>query len=178
VVLREEIPALEEAFSERYGRRERWPKMAVIVVGKRHHTRFYPTNQGDADVRSGNPLPGTIVDRHISGRILGEFWLQAHQGLQGTARPAHYVIIKDEIKFEMDDLQQFTHRMCYAFGRATKAVSICPPAYYADLLCERGRAYLFTTLAENHDSASSVYDSDEGWSGTIHADLKDSTWYL
>ena len=28
------------------------------------------------------------------------------------------------------------------FGRATKAVSLCPPAYYADILCERARVYL------------------------------------
>ncbi|KXL45944.1 MAG: hypothetical protein FE78DRAFT_31322 [Acidomyces sp. 'richmondensis'] len=33
-----------------------------------------------------------------------------------------------------------------------EAVSICLPAYYADLLCEHGRAYLFRILAENDGS--------------------------
>jgi eukaryotic translation initiation factor 2C len=32
--------------------------------------------------------------------------------------------------------------MCYLFGRATKAISICPAAYYANLVCERARCYL------------------------------------
>lgn len=31
--------------------------------------------------------------------------------------------------------------MCYAYGRATKAVSICPPAYYADLVATRARVH-------------------------------------
>src|SRR5579859_159579 len=41
-----------------------------------------------------------------------------------------------------DALEDLTHNMCYLFGRATKAVSICPAAYYADLVCERARCYL------------------------------------
>jgi len=39
-------------------------------------------------------------------------------------------------------LEDLTHAMSYAFGRATKAVSICPPAKYADMVCERARHYL------------------------------------
>jgi eukaryotic translation initiation factor 2C len=119
------------------------------------------------------------VDRHISGRIMREFWLQAHQGLQGTARPAHYVVIKDDIKFEADELETFTHNMCYLFNRATKAVSIVPPAHYADLLCERGRAYLFSVMAENHGTDSSVYSaSSTDWKGGVHDNLAESTWYI
>jgi hypothetical protein len=30
-------------------------------------------------------------------------------------------------------------RLSYAFQRATRAVSLAPPAYYADLAAERGR---------------------------------------
>ena len=36
--------------------------------------------------------------------------------------------------------------MCYLFGRATKSVSIFPPAYYADIVCERARCYLGGTF--------------------------------
>lgn len=32
--------------------------------------------------------------------------------------------------------------MSYLFARATKAVSYVPPAYYADILCDRGFCYL------------------------------------
>ena len=41
-----------------------------------------------------------------------------------------------------DVLEDLTHNMCCLFGRATKAVSVCRPAYYADLVCERARRYL------------------------------------
>ncbi|KAK3709738.1 hypothetical protein LTR37_010765 [Vermiconidia calcicola] len=185
LVLSNELPAFVKAFDKQYGKVAQHPKVAIIIVGKRHHTRFYPTKVEDADYNaqrdkgSWNPLPGTIVDRGIAGRVLREFWLQAHQGLQGTARPAHYVVIKDDIAFEADELEQFTHNMCYLFNRATKAVSICPPAYYADLLCERGRAYLYSTLAENHASDSSQFDGDNAeWTGGVHERLKSSTWYI
>jgi hypothetical protein len=41
-----------------------------------------------------------------------------------------------------DDLQRVTHALCYIYARATKGVSYCSPAYYADRLCDRGRAWL------------------------------------
>lgn len=124
-----------------------------------------------------NPLPGTIVDRGISGRVLQEFWLQAHQGLQGSARSAHYVVIKDDIQFEPDELYRFTHSFCYMFSRATKAVSVCPAVYYADLLAERGRTYMFSTMAEG--SNGSVYSEvTSEWNGSIHPALRESTWYI
>ena len=47
-----------------------------------------------------------------------------------------------DFKNNADVLENLTHNMCYLLGRATKAVSICPPAYYADIACERARRYL------------------------------------
>ena len=52
----------------------------------------------------------------------------------------------DEIGLSPDELQTLTHDMSYLFARATKAVSLVPPAYYADLACERGRCYLRALL--------------------------------
>lgn len=49
-----------------------------------------------------------------------------------------------------------THNLCYLFGRATKSVSICPPAYYADLVCERGRCYIHGLLTGGDDSVSTI----------------------
>lgn len=48
LVLQNELPAFHEAFKERYGAENKWPKVAIIIVGKRHHTRFYPTRREDA----------------------------------------------------------------------------------------------------------------------------------
>ena len=185
LVLRQELPHFQAAFAKLYGPEQNWPKMSVIVVGKRHHTRFYATKQEDADYNaqkgkgSWNTKPGTVVDRGITGNSYHELFLQAHQGLQGTARPAHYVVIKDEIGLNADCLEQVTLNLCHLFGRAPKAVSYAPPAYYADILATRGRAYLFNTLQEDHGADSTTGSTDDGeWNGTIHDRLKDSMFYL
>lgn len=189
LVLKHELPSFNKAFGVCYGAKEKWPKIAIIVVGKRHHTRFYPTSKEHAAINpktgtgSFNPLPGTVVDRGIANKVLREFWLQAHQGLQGTARPAHYVVIKDDISFSADELEQFTHHLCYLFNRATKAVSICPPAYYADLLCERGRAYLHSVLAETTRAKDTFSDTSSNvssfeWNGGVHENMREVTWYV
>jgi eukaryotic translation initiation factor 2C len=184
LVLAQEMPHFAKAFEQLYPK-GKWPKMAVVVVGKRHHTRFYPTKQEDADYNaqkgrgSWNTRPGTVVDRGITGNSYHEMFLQAHQGLQGTVRPAHYVVIKDEIGMDANCLEQVTLNLCHLFGRAPKAVSYAPPAYYADILATRGRAYLFNTLQEDHgaDSETASNDGTE-WDGTVHPNLKDSMFYL
>lgn len=64
-------------------------------------------------------------------------------------------MVHDELKLGANELEQITHSLCYLFGRATKAVSICPPAYFADLLCERGRGYLASIMNSDNISRSS-----------------------
>jgi len=174
-VLDQELPQFKKVFKDLYGGPLKWPKLAIIVVGKRHHTRFYPTKVEDAAPRTFNPQPGTVVDRGVTDAVLYDFYLQAHDGLQGTTRPAHYVVIYDGLKLKANALQNFTHTLCYSFNRATKAVSICPPAYYADLLCERARMYLYNTMNENNNVSDAA---ENAWTGQIHPNLRDSTFYI
>ncbi|CRK36293.1 hypothetical protein BN1708_019972, partial [Verticillium longisporum] len=92
---------------------------------------------------------GTVVDRGVTQARYWDFFLTAHTALKGTARPARYTVLLDEIfttnygmtEQAANQLEKFTHDLCYLFGRATKAVSICPPAYYADIVCERARVH-------------------------------------
>ncbi|KAJ4311326.1 hypothetical protein N0V94_008001 [Neodidymelliopsis sp. IMI 364377] len=174
LVLENELPAFEKAFNKLYGAKAKHPKISIIVVGKRHHTRFYPTKEADTDGRTGNPQPGTVVDRGVTGEKLFDFFLLAHQGLQGTSKPAHYVVIKDDIKLGADQLQNLTHSLCYTFARATRSVSICPPAYYADLLCERGRSYLHSVLKGDGSTAF----SETTWRRDVNPALMESMYYL
>ena len=104
-VLDKESPAFDRAITRVYPANRPQPKVSIIVVGKRHHTRFYPTKDEDAD-RSGNPKNGTVVDRGITSEKHWDFFLQAHTGLQGTARPAHYVVVQDQIGLGADGLEQ------------------------------------------------------------------------
>jgi eukaryotic translation initiation factor 2C len=109
-VIEEEYPAFVRAFDELYGAKAKHPKITIVMVGKRHHTRFYPTKVEDADgggrqASTGNCKPGTVVDRGVTGEALFDFFLVAHQGLKGTSKPAHYVVLKDDNKFGADQLQ-------------------------------------------------------------------------
>ena len=197
-VLEKEVPAIEAAAKKLYSPKVGKVKITVVVCGKRHHTRFYPTTQQDAD-RSNNPPSGTIVDRGVTSEKDWDFFLQAHSGLQGTAKPAHYIVIRDDIKLGAQQLETLvsscllsfsivsltesasqTHNLCYLFGRATKAISLCPPAYYADLVCERARCYFHDMF--NDDAESRTSDGSGGlsarWTGDVHKNLKDTMFYI
>jgi hypothetical protein len=84
-----------------------------------------------------------------------------------------------------DVLENLTHNLCYLFGRATKAVSICPPAYYADLVCERARCYLSGVY--NPSPAETPAGSVAGGVAAtevdfdavkIHDNVKDAMFYI
>ncbi|KAL5116399.1 hypothetical protein ACEQ8H_005747 [Pleosporales sp. CAS-2024a] len=174
VVMETEFPGFKKAFDRLYGAESKHPKISLVLVGKRHHTRFYPTREEDTDGKTGNPQPGTVVDRGVTGEKLFDFFLLAHQGLQGTSKPAHYVVLKDENKLGADQLQSLTHSLCYTFARATRSVSVCPPAYYADLLCERGRSYLQGVLKGD----GSVNYSESEWRRDVNPALLKTMYYL
>ena len=153
-VLLDEVPQMRTAFSKfNTTARPYQPKLTVVVCGKRHHTRFYPTERAHAD-QDGNPRPGTVVDRGVTAIYEFDFFLQAHGGLQGTTRPTHYYVVCNEMGLRADDLQGLTNAVSYTFARATKAVSLVSPAYYADLACERGRCYLHKLLQGISDSGT------------------------
>ena len=201
IVLGQELPLLRKACKETYpatDTKKGLPRISIVIVGKRHNTRFYPTRQEDAD-RSSNPPNGTVVDRAVTEARNWDFFLQAHAAIQGTARPAHYYTVLDEIfrgrvvqapfQNAADALEDLTHNMCYLFGRATKAVSICPAAYYADLVCERARRYLsrlFDATPGVTPAGSVVEGSGGGGPGQsadpsdvrIHENVRHSMFYI
>ncbi|KAI0353623.1 argonaute-like protein [Trametes cingulata] len=113
-------------------------KITVIVVGKRHHVRFFPQSQNDAD-RSGNCPAGTVVDKDIVHPTEFDFYLQSHSGLLGTSRPAHYSVLYDENNFTPDSLQALSFALCHVYARSTRSVSIPAPVYYADIVCTRAK---------------------------------------
>jgi hypothetical protein len=60
LVLEKELPAFHNAFAKLY-KPNNLPKISIIVVGKRHNTRFYPTKADDSDGRTGNPKLSIVV---------------------------------------------------------------------------------------------------------------------
>ncbi|KAI6685242.1 hypothetical protein NL676_031155 [Syzygium grande] len=120
------------------------PPVTFVVVQKRHHTRLFPENYNRRDSmdRSGNILPGTVVDTRICHPTEFDFFLNSHAGIQGTSRPSHYHVLLDENNFSADALQTLTNNLCYTYARCTRSVSIVPPAYYAHLAAFRARYYI------------------------------------
>jgi eukaryotic translation initiation factor 2C len=114
------------------------PTITIVVVGKRHHVRFFPTTQNQAD-RSGNCPAGTVIDREVVHPTEFDFYLQSHGGLLGTSRPAHYSVLYDENNFSPDGLQSLSFALCHVYARSTRSVSIPAPVYYADIVCARAK---------------------------------------
>ena len=117
-------------------------------------------------------------------------------------RPTHYTVVYDENGFGADALQQGTHDASYLYARATKAVSLVPAAYYADVACERGRSYLNVLLNALPDDRSSVaggggsarstsntearerekertfQEAVKMWGNGVHPELRESMFYI
>ena len=127
------------------------PKLTLVIVGKRHHIRFYGSAKDTGAVdEKGNPKAGTIVDRVITNARAWEYYIQSHRAVLGTARSAHYTVLWDETFCEaaaslssaVETFEKLTYNMCYLFPRSITSVSIPPAVYLADLACERARGYL------------------------------------
>ncbi|KAK9707013.1 hypothetical protein RND81_07G167300 [Saponaria officinalis] len=144
------------------------PPVTFVVVQKRHHTRLFANNHRDRNSvdRSGNILPGTVVDSKICHPTEFDFYLCSHAGIQGTSRPAHYHVLWDENKFTADELQSLTNNLCYTYARCTRSVSIVPPAYYAHLAAFRARFYM---EPETSDSGSIMSGAVGGSRGGMSA---------
>ena len=164
-----EIPKIKQAFkraSDQVKATRTAAKLTFVVVGKRHHTRFFACDETDtyqdpkgrpshdrASTLNGNLKPGLIVDRVITRPPIEEtfdFFLQSHAALKGTARSAHYTVLENR-DLSVDAVQRLTLAFCHNYMRATKAVSYAGPAYYADRLCDRGAHYLrgYTSSPDN-----------------------------
>ena len=103
-VLDHEAIQIDQAISELYKPGTPKAKVSILIVGKRHHTRFFPTADTPQN-NKGNVLNGLVVDRGITSERLWDFYLQAHDGLQGTVKPSHYVVIKDQNKLGVKELE-------------------------------------------------------------------------
>ena len=58
------------------------PKITLLVVQKRHHTRLFAADLRDARGKSKNVPPGTVVDSVIKHPTELDYFLVSHQGIQ------------------------------------------------------------------------------------------------
>ena len=157
-VLEKEVAMIREAYQisvKGTAQAKREVTITTVVVVKRHNVRLYPSASGETS-NTGNCLPGTVVDSGITHPYNFDFFLISHEGLQGTVRPTHYIVLQNEMGFNATEIQDLTHNLCYTYQRSTTSVSYVPPTYYADHLCERGRCYLM----DFYDGADAVKNTD------------------
>ncbi|GAA47732.1 protein argonaute-2 [Clonorchis sinensis] len=132
-VLVEELASIQRACTAL--RPDYEPAITYIVVQKRHHIRFRPTNP-----RQRNVDPGTVVDTHVTHAREFDFYLCSQEGIQGTSKPAHYHVLYDDSNWTSDALQRFTFFLCHAYMRCPRSVSYPAPTYYAHLAAFRARS--------------------------------------
>lgn len=116
--------------------------VTFIVVQKRHHARFFPTQNTPTEGKNNNLPPGTIVDKQITAPNQYQFFLISHQAVQGVAKPTKYCVLYDDANSNPDQLQAVTYALCHLFARCNRAVSYPAPTYYAHLAAFRGRVYI------------------------------------
>lgn len=139
-VYEKEIIAIKECCTEI--QKNYSPEITFIIGQKRHSVRFKDefTTRDSNDRNPGNVEPGTVID-FISHPIYYDFYLVSHQAIQGTAHPVRYQVILNESNFTRKDIYELTNGLCYIYPRATKAVSIVAPIYFAHLAAARGKVY-------------------------------------
>lgn len=136
------------------------PKVTLIVAQKNHHTKLFPTGQG-------NVQPGTIVDAQICHPRNFDFYLCPQAGPIGTSRPTHYHVLLDENGFTVDDLQILVHALSYVYQRSTTAISSVAPINYAHLAASQMQQFL---KADDLSETASRSGRGEGSvaSGVVH----------
>jgi eukaryotic translation initiation factor 2C len=155
-VIEDELPLIRKA-CKKMGFN---PTITLIIVGKRHHVRFFPRSENEGD-RSGNCPAGTVVDSDVVNPVEFDFYLQSHGGLLGTSRPAHYNVLLDENKFTPDGLQSLSYALCHVYARATRSVSIPAPVYYADIVCSRSKHHFDPVLGLDQTMSETATNTTE-----------------
>ncbi|KAE8705605.1 hypothetical protein F3Y22_tig00110419pilonHSYRG00024 [Hibiscus syriacus] len=123
------------SFGEKYS-----PPVTFVVVQKRHNSRLFPTNHNDRSKtdKSGNVLPGTVVDTKIC---------------HPTEEPASPPIIMS--------CMMKTGSVQTVCRRSPTIYVILPPAYYAHLDAFRARCYVEEEMSASGSMGGSRKPKDQ-----------------
>ncbi|KAJ1917762.1 hypothetical protein H4219_003016 [Mycoemilia scoparia] len=182
LITKAEIDAIRRAcirISEDYR-----PPITFIVCQKGHKVRFFPEassgNEGLIADRTGNCLPGTLVDSGITSSGYPNFYLLSHPGLKGTSRPNHYFVLVDENNFKPEEIQKMTYNMCYNYGLCTRAVSVPPAIYYSHKAANHMRILCASHLKPpTNTSRPNVVPEDQLVSQfEVHKNIENEMFYI
>ena len=138
-VVCKELSAIQRACKSLSG--DYRPPITFVVAQKRHNTRLFPKDEREGVGRMKNVPPGTVVDSDITHPTEMSFFLNSHEGIQGTSRPTHYHLLSDDNDLSADELQKITFYLCHLYSRCERSVSYPAPTYYAHLAAFRARSH-------------------------------------
>eukprot|EP01053_Blabericola_migrator_P003001 Blabericola_migrator_1__3000@NODE_186_length_11793_cov_118_761556_g161_i0_p1_GENE_NODE_186_length_11793_cov_118_761556_g161_i0NODE_186_length_11793_cov_118_761556_g161_i0_p1_ORF_typecomplete_len988_score173_67Piwi/PF02171_17/7_5e64PAZ/PF02170_22/3_2e12PAZ/PF02170_22/3_2e03ArgoMid/PF16487_5/1_1e062Hacid_dh/PF00389_30/0_11_NODE_186_length_11793_cov_118_761556_g161_i0864311606 len=123
------------------------PKLLCFSIKKRHETRLFPKNAMNDS--QNLPAGSVVVDSLVSFLPWPNFYLLSHRAIKGTARPAKYVVVRDDLRDfnpRLRDQPQSEYIMhqaalcfefCHQYCRCPKSISIPAAVQYAHLLAFR-----------------------------------------
>lgn len=98
------------------------PDITLIVVTKRHHARFSQSQdvtltQKDWEDKKidFNLKCGTVADTRVVTPNHFSFYLQSHHSPLGSARNSHYVVLRDDMNYPADQLQNIVSPECCSY---------------------------------------------------------------
>ncbi|KAF9458642.1 Piwi domain-containing protein [Collybia nuda] len=185
IVLEKELSAMKAATINEYGPdTKNWPQLTFIIVGKRHHFRFFPLDHRATDSRGNDNLhAGFVVDQDIIHPVYPDFYLQSQAGLKGTSRPSHYTVLANGGGLPLDNLQQIAFALCHCYQRSTRSVKIPAPVYYADLVCRRAKFHFdddinFSDDMSSHSDERSHVDFYKDHFSKINEAIRDKMYFV
>ncbi|KAI8323427.1 Piwi-domain-containing protein [Martensiomyces pterosporus] len=166
------------------------PKVTVLLVRKRHHTRFLPVEGSSkccSQEGNGNCLPGTLVDRGAVNPTMTNFYLLSHTTKAGTARPLYYMMLHDDSGLDPQQLKTLTHNLSYTYPIVTKTATMPAPVYYAHRLTAQGRFHInqpfnslpkFTARPGTRSSQKQRGQQQPPHLVPVHRNLQDTMYFM
>lgn len=102
-----------------------------MVVQKRIHSRFM-IERPSGEV--GNPPTGTVIDKDCNNAVYPDFYLIPTRASSSTVKPVHYVILHDDRKIPVAQLQSLTFTMCHCYPNWADSIKLPFPTQLAHKL--------------------------------------------
>jgi len=154
-------------------------KICYLVAQKRNLCRLGTPVPNGTERLLVNPPPGTCLDNTITGPESSDFYLIGHKAIQGSPRPVHFWVFRDEIKIPKDQLQNMLFQLCHLHPGCTKSVSLPSPLYYAHKLAYRvGQVYRPAFEMEQEELSQKSNDSNEDAKIIIPDSIKFTPFFL
>ncbi|CAF4294778.1 unnamed protein product [Adineta steineri] len=147
-----------------YGDKRKHPLLTLVIVKKRHNTRFFTYNPNaiQKNPRSKKQIEetdnmsiGCVIDTTIVHPYQYNFYINSHNAYQGVNHPSLYHVLLNEIEFTADQLQLLTYLLCFTDPRSSASEAIPSVVHQADKAAFNARDLYF------NDEDSSTMNAHE-----------------